>query len=92
MTRMRVFLILVLTLFAVSPAFTERDRVQSGGGRGRPPAPVISTAAIPQESPLASRLEAVPDIKVETVVGELPRLPPPSPPSTATKPRGRMSA
>ena len=75
MTRMRVFLILVLTLFAVSPAFTERDRVQSGGGRGRPPVPVISTAAIPPESPLASRLEAVPDIKVETVAGQVPRLP-----------------
>ncbi len=74
MPRMRIFLILVLTLFTVSPALPERDRVQ-GSGRGRTPAPVISTAAIPKESPLASRLEAVPDIKVETVVGQLPRLP-----------------
>ncbi|HUT08228.1 MAG TPA: LamG-like jellyroll fold domain-containing protein, partial [Candidatus Latescibacteria bacterium] len=48
---------------------------QGGGGRGRTPAPVISTAAIPQESPLASQLEAVPDIKAETVAGQVPRLP-----------------
>ncbi|HET9262498.1 MAG TPA: beta-L-arabinofuranosidase domain-containing protein [Vicinamibacterales bacterium] len=39
------------------------------------PAPEISTAAIPRESPLASRLSHVPDITVETVVGTLPRLP-----------------
>src|SRR5688500_12773065 len=39
------------------------------------PAPEISTAAIPQESPLASRLSHVPDITVETIVGTLPRLP-----------------
>lgn len=39
------------------------------------PAPVISTAAIPKESPLASRLASVPDITVETTVGMLPRLP-----------------
>jgi DUF1680 family protein len=43
-------------------------------GRGAP-APVISTAAIPRESPVASRLSHVPDITVETVVGTLPRLP-----------------
>ena len=43
-------------------------------GRGAP-APEISTAAIPRESPLASRLSHVPDITVETVVGTLPRLP-----------------
>jgi len=47
---------------------------QSTARRGTPP-PEISTAAIPRESPLASRLEHVPDIKVETVVGILPRLP-----------------
>jgi DUF1680 family protein len=47
---------------------------QFSRGRGAPP-PVISTAAIPKESPLASRLSHVPDIKVETVVGTLPRLP-----------------
>lgn len=74
MTRRRILLILVLTLFVVSPAFTERDRIQAGG-RGRTPAPVISTAAIPQESPLASRLEAVPDIEAETAAGQVPRLP-----------------
>jgi DUF1680 family protein len=72
---MRIFIILALTLFTVSLAWTERDRVQSGGSRGRPPVPVISTAAIPQESPLASRLEAVPDIEAETVAGQVPRLP-----------------
>jgi uncharacterized protein len=43
-------------------------------GRGAP-APEISTAAIPRESPLASRLAHVPDITVDTVVGMLPRLP-----------------
>jgi len=43
-------------------------------GRGAPP-PVISTAAIPRESPSASRLSSVPDITVETVVGTLPKLP-----------------
>lgn len=48
---------------------------QGGGGRGGTPAPVISTAAIPQESPLASQLKAVPDIKAETVAGQVPRLP-----------------
>ena len=48
---------------------------RQGGGRGRGAAPVISTAGIPQESPLASRLESVPDIKAETTVGELPGLP-----------------
>ncbi|HEY3381016.1 MAG TPA: beta-L-arabinofuranosidase domain-containing protein [Vicinamibacterales bacterium] len=48
---------------------------QSGGRRGAPPAPVISTAAIPRESPLASRVDRVPDIQAGTVVGHLPRLP-----------------
>jgi len=46
-----------------------------GRGRGGAPAPVISTAAIPRESPLASRLDRVPDIQAETTVGRLPRLP-----------------
>lgn len=48
---------------------------RKAGGRGAQPAAVIPTDAIPKESPLASRLESVPDIEVETVVGELPRLP-----------------
>ena len=47
---------------------------QSTGRRGAPP-PVISTASIPTESWLASRLSHVPDITVETSVGMLPRLP-----------------
>ena len=47
---------------------------QTTGRRGTPP-PVISTAAIPAESPLATRLQHVPDVTVETIVGVLPRLP-----------------
>ena len=47
---------------------------QTTARRGAP-APEISTAAIPQESPLASRLSHVPDITVDTIVGTLPRLP-----------------
>src|SRR5690606_23558486 len=41
-------------------------------GRRGAPAPVISTAAIPKESPFASRLQSVPDITVQTTVGMLP--------------------
>jgi alpha-glucosidase (family GH31 glycosyl hydrolase)/DUF1680 family protein len=40
-----------------------------------PPPPEISTAAIPLESPLASRLSHVPDITVATLAGTLPHLP-----------------
>jgi uncharacterized protein len=47
---------------------------QTSTRRG-PPAPEISTAAIPKESPLASKLANIPDITVNTVVGTLPRLP-----------------
>lgn len=47
---------------------------QTTGRRGAPP-PEISTAAIPKQSPLTSRLAHVPDITVETAVGMLPRLP-----------------
>lgn len=47
---------------------------QQARGRGAP-APVISTEAIPNVSSLASRLDGVPDIEVETIVGTLPRLP-----------------
>ena len=47
---------------------------QTAASRGTP-APEISTSAIPQESPLASRLSHVPAVTVETVVGTLPRLP-----------------
>ena len=50
------------------------SRRQSSGRRGAP-APVISTAGIPDVSPLASRLSLVPDVTVDTVVGTLPRLP-----------------
>jgi DUF1680 family protein len=51
------------------------SRRLGGPGRGETPAPVISTAAIPRESPLATRLERVPNIQAETIVGSLPRLP-----------------
>ena len=47
---------------------------QTTAARGAP-APEISTANIPAESPLASRLSNVPDVTVETIVGMLPRLP-----------------
>ncbi len=48
---------------------------QGGRGRGGTPPPEISTASIPKQSPLAARLERVPDIQAETTVGRLPRLP-----------------
>jgi DUF1680 family protein len=47
---------------------------QSTRGRGAP-APEISTAAIPRESPLAALVSHIPDVTVETTVGNLPRLP-----------------
>jgi DUF1680 family protein len=56
-------------------AIAARQQAAGGGRRGTPP-PAISTAAIPKESPLTSRLSGVPDITVETIVGMLPRLPP----------------
>jgi len=68
----RIFVAVLLTLPVVFPA--DAMRAGSQGGRGGPPA-VLPTDAIPVESPLASRLERVPDVRVETVVGELPRLP-----------------
>jgi DUF1680 family protein/pimeloyl-ACP methyl ester carboxylesterase len=47
---------------------------EPGAGRSAQ-APVIPTSAIPAESPLATLLDRVPDIRVETAVGTLPRLP-----------------
>jgi len=47
---------------------------QTARGRGTPP-PEISTAAIPRESPLASRVVNIPDVTVETTVGTMPHLP-----------------
>ncbi len=41
----------------------------------RAPAPEISIANIPLESPIASAIAGVPDITVNTIVGILPRLP-----------------
>jgi DUF1680 family protein len=96
MRRMQILFILIMTMFTVSPAFTERETSQVAGGGaqfldgigetalsgsqsastgGAQAGAVISTAAISKDSPLASRLERVPDIKAETVAGQLPRLP-----------------
>ena len=74
MTRLAAILSSVLLI-----SHTLADRGQGSArqfmqGRGAPP-PVISTAAIPRESPLASRVSNVPDVTVETIVGTLPRLP-----------------
>jgi DUF1680 family protein len=55
-------------------ALATRQQAAGRAGRGGPPP--ISTAAIPNESPLASRLSSVPDITVETIVSMLPHLPP----------------
>jgi DUF1680 family protein len=63
----------IATSFLVAVARGDGGHAQQTG-RGAPP-PEISTAAIPLESPLASRLSHVPDTTVETVVGTLPRLP-----------------
>ncbi len=55
-----------------------RNNALSGrqsGGRGTQPTAVLPSDAIPRESPLASQLERIPDIQIETVVGQLPRLP-----------------
>jgi len=68
----RILFASLLAMLTVVPAGTARNMDQ--GGRGGPAA-VIPTEAIPIESPLAARLARVPDIRVETVVGELPRLP-----------------
>ena len=64
---------------------------QTTRGRGTPP-PEISTAAIPKESPLASRLSHVPDITVETTVGMLPRLPSTVPAVYRDNAKGRTCA
>jgi DUF1680 family protein len=75
----RILFALFLAVSTVLPAHparaiaeNARSQGQAGGGRGEA---VLPTAAIPQESPLASRLERVPDVEAETVVGELPHLP-----------------
>ncbi|MDO8836532.1 MAG: LamG-like jellyroll fold domain-containing protein, partial [Vicinamibacterales bacterium] len=64
-----------LTSVQVSAIHTAASARQRSAGRGAPPAPVISTAAIPKESPLAARLDRIPDVQAETTVGRLPRLP-----------------
>ncbi|MFB3854460.1 MAG: beta-L-arabinofuranosidase domain-containing protein [Vicinamibacterales bacterium] len=57
------------------------------GGRGGPTA-VVPSDTIPRESEVASRLERVPDIVAETVVGELPHLPPTIPAVYRNKAKG----
>ena len=75
--RLRDLRIYRITLAAEQVATIRNNALpgrQSTRGRGTPP-PEISTAAIPRESPLASRISHVPDITVATTVGTLPRLP-----------------
>jgi DUF1680 family protein len=63
-------------LLAAAGCLVLRAGGTPGQAQGSPqPAPEISTAAIPQASPLAARLSHVPDITVRTVVGTLPNLP-----------------
>ncbi|MCU0252723.1 MAG: glycoside hydrolase family 127 protein, partial [Vicinamibacterales bacterium] len=64
-----------LTDAQVAGIFNAASGRQGGRGRAGTPPPEISTAAIARESPLATRLERVPDIQAETTVGHLPRLP-----------------
>jgi hypothetical protein len=66
--------LLALLTAAVLSACSESRGPAGGAPRERAEA-VLPTAAIPQESPLSSQLESVPDIQVETIVGRLPRLP-----------------
>lgn len=47
----------------------------AGRGRGRGAPPQISTANIPTTSPFAARLTTVSDVRVDTTVGMMPRLP-----------------
>ncbi len=62
------------------------------GGGGAPAGRTALAPPMENVLPTAVPLESVPDIKAETIVGQLPRLPKTIPPYTATKPRGRMSA
>jgi len=63
-------------LLAAACCLVLRASGTPGEAQGSPqPAPGIPTAAVPQESPLASRLSQVLDISVRTDVGTLPRLP-----------------
>jgi uncharacterized protein len=65
----------ILSLGLASMVLAGLDARQGATRRGGRPEPVIPTAAISTESPLASRLLRVPEIQAETVVGSLPRLP-----------------
>lgn len=68
----RMFFAWLLGMLTVVPGGTARNIDQEGRGAT---APAISAASIPLESPLAAKLERIPDIEIETTVGELPRLP-----------------
>jgi len=69
-----IFFAALLIAVAIS-AFAARDTSQVAGSQRKPAPAVLPSAAIPQESPLASQLERVPDIRAETIEGQLPRLP-----------------
>lgn len=60
----------------VATIYRNAQATSAAPARGRPAPPEISVADIPRESPLASRIKSVPEIRVETIVGTLPRLPP----------------
>ena len=74
MAKMRIVIVLAALMFTVPPSFTGPGQAQTTGGGGArrasspPPAiePILYTA-VP--------LESVPNIKAETIVGHLPRLP-----------------
>ena len=81
-TRVHLGVIVPIVLVALGAAerlvaqdVTANASPRRQSARDRDRAPVISTAAIPLESPLATRLARVPAIRVDTVVGSLPRLP-----------------
>jgi len=87
MRRMQILFTLILTIFAVSPAFTEREVAtirnnalsgrQASGTGGAPAGANRPTVAAPKDNvlPTAVPLESVPDVKAETTPGQLPRLP-----------------
>jgi hypothetical protein len=64
-----------LLITAVLSAYAERGGAQIADAPRKPAAAVLPTASVPQESPLASLLERVPNIEVQTIVGQLPQLP-----------------
>ena len=79
MTRTRILSVLVLTISTVSAASPESERARGGepspgGAQGGAKRPAV---AAPKDNllPTSVPLESVPDIKAETTIGQLPRLP-----------------